>query len=133
MVQLTPGRERSSSVVIRERKGGMIIDAAPVFAFRLYGADETEFERVEILADGTEVIRTSLVVSNLPKGVDIAMNVIVGGVTFGDGKLSKRFLPTDFNAIGEKTVYFFMHEGLPTSACHEILAFDRGNMIGRKR
>ena len=60
----------------------------------------------------------------------MGLNVIVSGVTFEDGTVTKTLAPADFDELGICRVRFVRGAGVATSVCHTTKAFQDGVLIG---
>ena len=82
--------------------------------------------------NGDRIYRMGLVADNLPPGGYIQLNIIVSGVTFSDGTLTKRFYAADFDANGVAYVYFNYPKN-DLSVCHRLYVYDaNGQLIGQR-
>lgn len=108
------------SMVARLGEGGPILDGIQVHGFRFFSGSETDFEIVDRYEEGTELIEMGLVLSPVLPDITVEIKLIVGGVVFEDGTVIKRWIPEDFNPLGEGKARFLRPELAKTSVCHRI-------------
>lgn len=120
----------SYHVVARLGSGGPILDAATINGFSVHTANETYVRRVAKHDDGSETIAIGLVASPLPHDAELRLTVIVGGVTFEDGTISKTMRAADFDELGRAEVRFNRAADAKTAVCHITEAYQRYVYIG---
>jgi len=116
---------------ILERLGinGPVLASAKVEGFRSSGAAETYLRLLGTNSDGSQLVETALVVRPVPPGLTVQANVIVSGVTFEDGTVTKILTPTDFDGLGICRLRFIRAAGVKTSVCHTYHFYDKDTLI----
>lgn len=116
-------------ILARLSDNAPIIASGVVRLSRFQTAQQGGHDLIATLADGTQLLRTTLVASALPAGGFIEIRVIVGGVSFTDGSLVRRLTADDFDANGIAHVDFFKAPGVVSASCHRITIFDSSRRI----
>ena len=106
------------SVVARAGQNGAVLARAELTALRVSTDSETSSEVVEVYSNGTKLIQTPIILSQLPEGIKVVVEIFVGGVTFEDGTVKKTFYAADFDGIGRNYLRFVYPAGLSSSYCH---------------
>ena len=109
---------------------GPILDSTPVQGFRLFSTSVTLIRQMEVYRDGSQLIEAAFILSPVLSDVTIELQILVSGVTFDDGTLSKTFTAKDFDALGICHLRFIRAAGVTTSICHSIKAYQNGVLIG---
>ena len=117
-------------VVARLGVGGPVVGNVAVQGFRLYSAAETYVRVLETYDDGSQLVEMGLVLSPVPTGITIRLDMQVGGVVFDDGTISKELRPPDFNALGESRIKFVRPSTAKTSVCHTTRVFQGRVLLG---
>lgn len=101
---------------------GPIVGSVRVSGFRLISGPEANYGVVETSEDGTELIEMGLVLSPVLPEVSVHVKLVVGGVVFEEGTVTKVYYPGDFNPLGEAQVRFLRPAIAKTSVCHRLTA-----------
>ena len=117
-------------VVARLGTGGPVLGNVAVQGFRLYSAAETYVRVLETYDDGSQLVEMGLVLSPVPAGITIRLDVQVGGVVFDDGTISKELRPPDFDALGQARIRFVRPATAKTSVCHTTRVFQGRVLLG---
>ena len=117
-------------LVARLGTNGPVLTNTPAEGFRLYSSSETGVFVVETYPDGSRLVEMVLVLSPVRPQVAVHVDIIVGGITFDDGSLSKILQPADFGELGEARVRFIHPADAETSVCHKTRAYQGGVMLG---
>jgi hypothetical protein len=116
-------------ILARLGTNGPVMASAVVEGFRSSGAPETYLRQIAVNPDGSQLIETAFVISPLPAGLSVKINIIVSGVTFEDGTVNRTLSAADFDEVGVCRVRFIRGAGVKSSVCHTFNLFDRGQMI----
>ncbi|MFN0128741.1 MAG: PA14 domain-containing protein [Verrucomicrobiales bacterium] len=111
---------------------GPIVARGTIYVARFQNAAHGGHHLLNTLADGTQIVRSTLFAERLPAGGWIEVRIIVGGVTFLDGTTLARLTAEDFNALGQAYLDFVKPAELATATCHTITIFDaQGRVVAR--
>jgi hypothetical protein len=111
---------------------GPIVARGTIYVARFQNAAHGGHHLLTTLADGTQIVRSTLFAERLPAGGWIEVRIIVGGVTFLDGTTLARLTAEDFNALGQAYLDFVKPAELATATCHTITIFDaQGRVVAR--
>ncbi len=127
---LTNNAAEPRYVVARVGSSGPIAANTSVEGFRLFSGVETYHRLIQTYPDGSQLIETPIILSPQLPEVSVKLEVIVAGVTFDDGTITKILAPADFDATGMKLVRFIRGPGVQTSVCHTTEAYQGVLLIG---
>jgi hypothetical protein len=116
-------------ILARLGTNGPVLASATVQGFRSSLAPETYLRLLEPRPDGSQLIETAFVVRPVPAGLTVKARIIVSGVTFDDGTVSKLLSASDFDALGVCRVRFIRAANVKTSVCHTFHLYDKGRLI----
>lgn len=131
-LQLLAGRHGSHALVARLSANGPIVNLGAVQTVGI--ADALQNDAVEFIgstADGSRILRSPVVVTDLPPGGRVVITIFRAGVTFLDGTTVRTLTAADFN---EGVVYldFLYPAGMSGGYCHYIDIYDAQNRhLGR--
>ena len=116
-------------ILARLGTNGPVLASATVQGFRSSVAPETYLRLIDTNPDGSQLIETAFVIHPLPSSLTVAVKIIVSGVTFEDGTVSKTLAPSDFDPLGICRLRFIRAAGVKTSVCHTFNLYDKGTLI----
>jgi hypothetical protein len=116
-------------ILARLGTNGPILASAPVQGFRSWVAPDTYLRLMETNKDGSQTIETAFVVDPLPPGLRVEVKLIVSGVTFDDGTVSKTLTTDNFDSLGVCRLRFIRGADVKTSVCHTFNLYDRDTLI----
>lgn len=108
---------------------GAILDATQVHAVRLNSSRETGIYYVEEYPDGSSLVEMRLTLSEPRTDLTFRLNIFIAGVLFEDGTTTRTFTAADFNDLGELVVRFLVAPGVNASVCHNIRAYQDGEIL----
>jgi hypothetical protein len=112
---------------------GPVLASAKVQAFRLFGAPDTYNRVLAVYPDNSRLVETLIVLapvlSTLPD-VKVRVRVIVGGVTFDDGRTYRELSMSDFDVRGQCRIRFIMPASARTANCHNITVVQGAEVVG---
>lgn len=114
-------------VVARLPDQGAIIDAMEVRP--VYGERPVYAQVVSSFADGGQMLVRHLTLGNVSEDMAVVMTIVIGGVTFDDGSLTRTLTADDFNELGEYTYYLVQAPGTQGSICHTTTVLQNGESI----
>jgi len=117
-------------ILARLGKNGPVLAQSCVNGFQLYSSLNSNISVINTLEDGTQLIEMGLVLSPLLPAVRIDIELIVGGVVFEDGTVSKSLVFEDWDALGEAAVRFLRPGAARTSVCHKTKAYTGSVLLG---
>ena len=117
-------------IVARLGRHGPILAATAVQGFRLFSTADTYLQLVREQADGSQLVETAFILSPVLPDITVGLKIMVSGVTFEDGTVTKMLAPADFDELGTCRVRFVRAAGLKTSVCHITKAYQDGLLIG---
>ena len=87
---------------------------------------------VGTMSDGSQLIRTYILIDQLPPGGYVEFRIHAGGITFLDGSTLLTLRAKDFGTGGVATVDFVRPPEAHTSVCHSVRVFEAdGTPVGR--
>jgi hypothetical protein len=116
--------------VSRLGAGGPILDSGAAQGFNFWSGKETYLRTVQTYPDQSELVEMMMILSPLLPDVQVRMDLIVGGVVFEDGTITKMFTASDFDNLGRCTVRFIRPASAKTSVCHSITLNQGTDVIG---
>lgn len=116
--------ESPQYVLARLGPGGPVIASAAIQGFRWDIAPNTFLRQVAVNNDGSQVVATAFVMSPMMPTVTVGTQVIVSGVTFDDGTVTKTLSASDFDATGTCFLQFIRAAGVKASVCHTTHLYD---------
>lgn len=130
---LTLKDEERHGLVARTEPGGSILDRTVADGFNLYSSTDTGLEVIQTFDDGSQLIEMTLVSTPVLRQIRVQVDLVVGGVIFEDGTISKSIEAADFNAIGEARVRFIRPASAETSVCHTTRVYQGNSFLGIHR
>jgi hypothetical protein len=125
--------EESHGLVARTEPSGAILNHTVADGFRLYSSTDTGLEVIQTFEDGSQLIEMTLVSTPVLRQVTVHIDLVVAGVIFEDGTISKVVGANDFNAIGEARVRFIRPASAKTSVCHKTRVYQGDSFLGIHR
>ncbi|MGI8966471.1 MAG: hypothetical protein ACR2H1_10355, partial [Limisphaerales bacterium] len=98
--------------------------------FRLFNWYDTYLRYVKIHADGSQTIEEAFILSPMQPNITVVVRIIVSGVTFDDGTVTKTLTSADFDELGICRVRYIRADGVKTSVCHTTKVYQDGVLIG---
>ncbi|MCH8540674.1 MAG: fibronectin type III domain-containing protein [Opitutales bacterium] len=121
---------RDRNVLARLGEDGPVVAKAVVQGLQIFGASQTGAFFIDQFPDGTYLVETHVYQTTVYPDVSVRLNIIVSGVSFEDGSGVKYLHEDDFDELGMATVRFIMPEGVQTSNCHRIRAYQNDTHLG---
>ncbi len=122
--------QESRYIVARIGTNGPILASVAADGFRLFSESETYVQLVDTFTDGSQLIEMGVVSSPVLASVVVRLDILVGGVIFDDGTVTKVLGPGAFDALGESSVRFIKAATTKTSVCHTTKAFQGAVFLG---
>ncbi len=119
-----------SLVAARLYPGGPIVDLALVTGLRANSNNRTAVDLLQTYPDGSRLIGTPIILSEITPDTRVEVEIFVNGVTFEDGTTLKVFTAGDFDEFGRVYVKFIHPAGLATSFCHRIHVYRGEHYLG---
>lgn len=123
--------DREAYLVARLGAGGPVLGRIPVHAFWLRAVVQGHLETTT-LPDGTMTAENELFSSSLPNDVQVVIRIINSGVVLDDGSAERILAPEDFDADGRYSFALLKPSDVLGSVCHQILAYQDGQLIGKR-
>jgi len=127
---LTTDQPDNRFLIARIGTNGPVVAGIATEGFRLYSGYETAVRRIETYDDGSELVEMGLVMSPLRANLTVRIDVLVGGVIFDDGTLTRSLASTDFNELGQAKVRFIRPPTFKTSVCHTTRIYQGTTLLG---
>ena len=109
---------------------GPVLGSSMARGFNFWHGADTYTKALQTYPDGSELVEMLLVLHPVLPDVRIEMNVIVGGVVFLDGTISKSLTDKDFDSQGRCFVRFIRPATAKTSVCHAIRVWQGTKLVG---
>lgn len=122
--------EAEPRFVVARLENGPILANAKVEGFRLFNWYNTYLRYLQIHKDGSQTIEEAFIVSPKLPDTTIVVQIIVSGVTFDDGTVTKTLTADDFDELGICRVRYIRDDGVKTSVCHTTKVYQNGQLIG---
>ncbi|MEO0447398.1 MAG: hypothetical protein AAF191_15100 [Verrucomicrobiota bacterium] len=134
LLQVAAVEKGVRTMVARAWPNGPIFARGALYGTHVSGASESgDITYLEEYEDGSGVIRTSIVLADLPEGGYLEVSIFVSGITFLDGTREKTLRAEDFDETGVLYLYFNYPPGQATSVCHRTYGYDvAGKLIFSK-
>ena len=130
-LSLVNDEAETRGIVARLGRDGPILASTRVEGFRLSGGMETYLRQLGRYPDGSDMIEAMLILSPVLPDITVDLQVLVSGVTFDDGTVTRTLTASDFDALGICRVRFIRAAGVITSVCHTTKVYQNGKLIGR--
>ena len=117
-------------VLARLGKKGPVVASAEIQGFRFFNDADSWLRLVQTYDDGAQLVEAGFILSPVLPNVTVQSQVIVSGVTFGDGTLNKTLTADDFDSLGICRVRFLRAKGVKTSVCHATRLYQGDELIG---
>jgi hypothetical protein len=127
---LLSGNPNESYLAVRLDEEGEILDQATVTTISVASNEQTSLDILQTYADGSQLIGTPIILSEIPDGLEVHLQIFVGGVTFEDGTTYKILTPEDFDEFGRYYAKFIKTPDAPAH-CHRIHMYLDGTYLGR--
>jgi len=128
---LTNDAAEPRMILARLGTNGPVLASTVVEGFRLFNCYDTYLRYVHIYPDGSQTIEEAFVLTPMPSnGISVTVRIIVSGVTFEDGTLTKTLTPADFDSLGVCRVRYLRAAGVKTGVCHVTKAYQNGMLVG---
>ncbi|MEO0453291.1 MAG: Ig-like domain-containing protein [Verrucomicrobiota bacterium] len=109
---------------------GEILDTATVTTISAASNESTSVDFWETYADGSELIGTPIILSEIPAGIVIEVEIFQSGTTFDDGTILKTFTADDFDEFNRIYVKFIKAPWKGAN-CHQIHLYIDGEYLGK--
>ncbi len=109
---------------------GPVLGTTAVDGFRLYAGTDVYLRVLENYEDGSQLVAMGLVLSPVRPPVSVRVQIIVGGIIFDDGTITKILHAGNFNELGQAEVRFLRPRTAQTSVCHTTTAFQGEIQLG---
>jgi hypothetical protein len=119
----------SRYMLARLWQNGPILASTAVQGFHWFTPPNASFKVVDGLADGTQVIEGTYILSPVLTNVTVTFQIVTAGVTFDDGTISRTIGASDFDALGIFRARFLRGPNVLGSVCNVTELFDNGIMI----
>jgi hypothetical protein len=128
--QLTVDAAETRYIIARLGLDGPVLAAVPVTGFRIFSSSEVYLRQIEIYEDGSQLVEMGIVFSPVLQQVSLKLQIIVGGILFDDGTISREITASDFNGLGQAAIRFIRPANAATSVCHTIDAYQGTTYLG---
>jgi len=118
------------AIVSRIGTNGPILNAVTADGFQLFGVSQTYSKIIETYADGSKLVEALIILSRVPSNAVVKLDIIVAGVIFEDGTISKELEPADFDALGQYKLRFIKPASVTTANCHTLKVLQGTTVIG---
>jgi regulation of enolase protein 1 (concanavalin A-like superfamily) len=109
---------------------GPIAAHAFVHTIRVASDEATAVDVLATFDDGSSLVGTPIMLSNITADTKLVVDIVVGGVTFDDGTGSKTFTAADFDQFGRVYVKFILPKGVNSAFCHRIKLYQGDTYLG---
>lgn len=116
--------------VSRLGTNGPVLGAGAAKGFNFWHGRHTYTKVIQKYTDGSQLVEMMLVLSPTLSDLTLQLDVIVGGVVFEDGTISKQLTAANFDAQGRCIVRFIRPASAKTSVCHSITIKQGNTVIG---
>ncbi len=118
-------------VIARIESGGSILTNACINGFRVAMSSETGAKIADVCNTGDQLIETTIVANPVLDDVTLNGEIIIGGLMFDDGGLTRQWTNSSFDALGQCTVRFIRAASSPASYCHVVNVFQGTEFIAQ--
>jgi regulation of enolase protein 1 (concanavalin A-like superfamily) len=129
-LRLTVDQPEDRSVTARLGRGGPIMASTTLRGVNVYGVSESGAFYGQTYADGSRRVETAVAQTRVFADVTVRLQIIVAGVMFEDGSLTKTLRAADFDQTGLANIAFIMPPGVQTSNCHVMRAYQNETFMG---
>ena len=118
-------------VITRLGAGGPILNSWTVRGFDFWEGMDTYLRVTRDYPDGTRLMEMQMVMNPALPDITVQMDILVGGVVFDDGTVSKKFTGADFDELGTCLVRFLHAPTSESAVCHSIKLLQDDVVVGR--
>ena len=122
----------SRCVTARLGVNGPVLAGTPAVGFNLFSTIQTYTRIVQTYTNGDQVIETLLVLSPVVPDLVVRLDMIIGGVVFEGGSVTKQIASAEFDALGEYKVRFLRPAASKSSTCHTLKIYQNGAYVGMR-
>ena len=115
--------------IARLGTNGPVLAHARAEGFRIYAGRELSTYVERTYRDGSKSIVTEILASPVLPDVTLRLDIIVGGVTFDDGTITKILTASDFDELGLHILRFNRPASAQTAVCHTTKVFQDDVLI----
>lgn len=119
---------RTFCINIRVGEDGPILQTIPVLGMSVRDSGQTSVRYAQDYGDGSYQVDMPLVVTGLQTDIRVHYDIVIGGVVFDTGGITKDYLPTDFDSLGQAMVTF-IKTGTLGAACHRTSVWQGSKRI----
>ncbi len=120
-----------SPVIARVAPNGPVAAQTFVQGIRVSSNAQTSIDVLERYADGSVLVGIPLILSDVPADIRVLVDLVVAGVVFEDGTITKTFTAADFDEFGRVQIRFISTADAMHSACHDIKVYQGDRLLGR--
>lgn len=128
--RITTDAAEDRTAVMRLGVNGPILASTVVHGFRLATPLDTYLRHSGSFEDGSQSIDGGFVLSPVLPQISVELQILVGGITYVDGTVTRTLTPADFDELGICQVRFVRAAGIKTSVCHSAKAYQNGVLVG---
>ncbi len=110
----------SYNLAARMHEAGPILDIEPVTVTGVSDALRNDSDVVTPIGNGMMRVLSPLLVTNLPPGAVVIVNIFAGGVMFADGTTRKTFTAADFDENGVLILELLVPVDRLGAPCHNV-------------
>ena len=111
---------------------GPVLKSATVRSVILFSDVDTYYYTAETLPDGTRIVEMDVFMPIRTPGLKLRVDIIVAGVTFEDGSVTKWLTTEDFDDSGMAKLRFAVSPGVATSFCHQMTLLEGDTVLGTR-
>ena len=123
------GRKEGSYSILSRIPEGSILSRTEIRAIQMRYGTETGATVIKTFDDDSTLIEVPLILSYADESTRIEVDVVVAGVVFEDGTITKTLTYSDLENNRTKLT-FFRAPGVDTSICHKVRLYSGEHLIG---
>ena len=117
--------------IVRIGVDGPILASQKIVPVGVFSSGNTYVTIIDILSDGTRIVKMPIVVDQLRDDIELRLNIFVPGVLFVDGTITKVLTKNDFSESGSYIVKFIYSKECLSSVCHNLRLYQNNIYVGK--
>lgn len=126
---ITVSKNKTGYVIARLGEDGPIMDSKSVKVMEIEFLPTYKAKVIETFSDGSMLIENYIVLSYVPEGLMIHLEIFVAGYTFEDGTIEKWLTADDFDEFGVCKYRIIRSPDARTGVCHKVSIYQNGILL----
>ena len=121
----------AQTIVARLPESDCILDSTVPRLLREQSSNQTHDQVVATFNDGSVMVRTFILLAEVPDDLELTLRIFKSGVSFEDGSLVRELTKADFDENGRYQFYMLRAPGVVGGSCHSARYHQGSETIGQ--